>query len=157
MSSCVAVAGPFPPLPFTPEGDDISAQIDAHRAEIPMAEHVVTMDSLDHAKTRGLLSKLITRGGADRRAPVDQPYVPNPQPLLARLRNRLKFEGLPRSEERFGRTLNRRLAVTALGPRNTPGQRLLRNLRPPCTQQVTVKERGGSDQGVSSPRRVPAT
>ncbi|MDT5077181.1 MAG: hypothetical protein QOJ80_1818 [Mycobacterium sp.] len=60
MSSCVAVAGPFPPLPFTPEGDDIGAQIDEHRAEIPMAEHVVTMDSLDHAKTRGLLSKLIT-------------------------------------------------------------------------------------------------
>lgn len=60
MSSCVAVAGPFPPLPFTPEGDDITAQIDAHRAEIPMAEHVVTMDSVDHAKTRGLLAKLIT-------------------------------------------------------------------------------------------------
>jgi cytochrome P450 len=60
MSSCVAVAGPFPPLPFTPEGDDISAQIEAHRAEIPMAEHVVTMDAEAHAKTRGLLSKLIT-------------------------------------------------------------------------------------------------
>ncbi len=60
MSSCVAVAGPFPPLPFTPEGDDISAQIEAHRAEIPMAEHVVTMDSDLHAKTRGLLNKLIT-------------------------------------------------------------------------------------------------
>jgi cytochrome P450 len=60
MSSCVAVAGPFPPLPFTPEGDDITAQIEAHRAEIPMAEHVVTMDSDPHAKTRGLLSKLIT-------------------------------------------------------------------------------------------------
>ena len=60
MSSCVAVAGPFPPLPFTPEGDDISAQIEAHRAEIPMAEHVVTMDADVHAKTRGLLSKLIT-------------------------------------------------------------------------------------------------
>jgi cytochrome P450 len=60
MSSCVAVAGPFPPLPFTPEGDDISAQIEAHRAEIPMAEHVVTMDADAHAKTRGLLSKLIT-------------------------------------------------------------------------------------------------
>jgi cytochrome P450 len=60
MSSCVAVAGPFPPLPFTPEGDDISAQIEAHRAEIPMAEHVVTMDGDAHAKTRGLLSKLIT-------------------------------------------------------------------------------------------------
>lgn len=60
MSSCVAVAGPFPPLPFTPEGDDISALIDAHRAEIPMAEHVVTMDSLRHTETRGLLAKLIT-------------------------------------------------------------------------------------------------
>jgi cytochrome P450 len=60
LSSCVAVAGPFPPLPFTPEGDDISAQIAEHREAIPMAEHVVTMDSVDHAKTRGLLSKLIT-------------------------------------------------------------------------------------------------
>ena len=60
MSSCVAVAGPFPPLPFTPEGHDISEQIEAHRSEIPMAEHVVTMDSVEHLKTRGLLSKLIT-------------------------------------------------------------------------------------------------
>ncbi|MBB2772003.1 MULTISPECIES: cytochrome P450 [Mycolicibacterium] len=60
MSSCVAVAGPFPPLPFTPEGDDITAQIEEHRSAIPMAEHVVTMDADQHAKTRGLLSKLIT-------------------------------------------------------------------------------------------------
>jgi cytochrome P450 len=60
FSSCVAVAGPFPPLPFTPDGDDISALIEEHRAAIPMAEHVVTMDAEAHAKTRGLLSKLIT-------------------------------------------------------------------------------------------------
>lgn len=60
MSSCVAVAGPFPPLPFTPEGDDITAQIEEHRNAIPMAEHVVTMDAEQHARTRGLLSKLIT-------------------------------------------------------------------------------------------------
>lgn len=60
FSSCVAVAGPFPPLPFTPEGEDIGALIDEHRAQIPMSEHVVTMDADDHAKTRGLLSKLIT-------------------------------------------------------------------------------------------------
>ena len=60
FSSCVAVAGPFPPLPFTPEGDDISEQIEAHRAEIPMAEHVVTMDAESHSRTRGLLAKLIT-------------------------------------------------------------------------------------------------
>jgi cytochrome P450 len=60
FSSCVAVAGPFPPLPFTPQGDDISDLITEHRATIPMAEHVVTMDADDHVKTRGLLSKLIT-------------------------------------------------------------------------------------------------
>jgi cytochrome P450 len=60
MSSCVAVAGPFPPLPFSPEGDDIRSQIEAHRSGIPMSEHIVTMDGLDHAKVRGLLSKLIT-------------------------------------------------------------------------------------------------
>ncbi|MBY0286013.1 MAG: cytochrome P450 [Mycobacteriaceae bacterium] len=60
MSSCVAVAGPFPPLPFTPAGDDISALIEEHRAAIPMAEHVVTMDAAEHQKTRGLLSRLIT-------------------------------------------------------------------------------------------------
>ena len=60
FSSCVAVAGPFPPLPFTPAGDDIGEQIEAHRAEIPMAEHIVTMDAENHSRTRGLLSKLIT-------------------------------------------------------------------------------------------------
>lgn len=32
FSNIVALGGPFPPLPFTPEGDDISAQIDAHRS-----------------------------------------------------------------------------------------------------------------------------
>ncbi len=60
MSSCVAVAGPFPPLPFTPQGEDITAQIEEHRSAIPMCEHVVTMDAEQHARTRGLLSRLIT-------------------------------------------------------------------------------------------------
>jgi cytochrome P450 len=46
--------------PSRPEGDDISTQIEEHRAAIPMTEHVVTMDAEQHAKTRGLLSKLIT-------------------------------------------------------------------------------------------------
>ena len=27
FSSCIALGGPFPPLPFTPEGDDITDQI----------------------------------------------------------------------------------------------------------------------------------
>lgn len=60
FSSCIAVAGPFPPLPFTPEGDDITEQITAHRAQMPMFEHMVTMDPPDHTNARSLLNRLLT-------------------------------------------------------------------------------------------------
>ncbi len=59
-SSCIAVGGPFPPLPFTPEGSDISEQIEAHRAELPMSEHMVTMDPPQHSRARSLLNRLLT-------------------------------------------------------------------------------------------------
>ena len=55
-SSCVAVMGPFTPMPFTPEGDDICAQLEEHRTEIPMYEHMVTMDPPHHTDARSLLS-----------------------------------------------------------------------------------------------------
>ncbi|WP_216894882.1 cytochrome P450 [Nocardia alni] len=60
FSSCIAVGGPFPPLPFTPEGDDISEQIERHRTELPMYEHMVTMDPPQHTAARSVLSKLLT-------------------------------------------------------------------------------------------------
>ncbi|MBV9091008.1 MAG: cytochrome P450 [Mycobacteriaceae bacterium] len=60
FSSCVAVAGPFTPMPFVPEGDDICAQIARHRTEIPMYEHMVTMDPPDHTRARSLLNRLLT-------------------------------------------------------------------------------------------------
>ncbi|GAB07000.1 cytochrome P450 [Gordonia amarae] len=59
-SSCISVSGPFPGLPFTPEGSDISEQIAAHRTELPLHEHMVTMDPPDHARARSLLSRLLT-------------------------------------------------------------------------------------------------
>jgi cytochrome P450 len=59
FSSCNSVAGPFG-VPFEPEGDDITALIEQHRGQIPMAEHIVTMDGADHTRTRGLLSRLLT-------------------------------------------------------------------------------------------------
>jgi cytochrome P450 len=59
FSSCVSVAGPFSGLPFVPEGDDIGALIEAHRAQIPMSEHIVTQDPPVHSRTRGLLSRLL--------------------------------------------------------------------------------------------------
>jgi len=59
-SSCVAVAGPFTPMPFAPEGDDICALLEEHRTEIPMFEHMVTMDPPNHTDARSLLSRLLT-------------------------------------------------------------------------------------------------
>jgi cytochrome P450 len=59
-SSCVAVMGPFTPIPFTPDGDDISALLEQHRTEIPMFEHMVTMDPPQHTDARSILSRLLT-------------------------------------------------------------------------------------------------
>ena len=59
-SSCIAVGGPFPPLPFTPQGSDISAQIEEHRDEFLMSEHMVTMDPPQHSRARSLLNRLLT-------------------------------------------------------------------------------------------------
>lgn len=59
-SSAIAVGGPFPPLPFTPEGDDITEQLAKHRTELPMFEHMVTMDPPEHTNARSLLNRLLT-------------------------------------------------------------------------------------------------
>ncbi|OBK78997.1 cytochrome P450 [Mycobacterium sp. 1164985.4] len=60
FSSCVAVMGPFTPMPFTPEGDDICQQLEKHRTEIPMYEHMVTMDPPQHTDARSILARLLT-------------------------------------------------------------------------------------------------
>ena len=60
FSSAVSVIGPIPPLPFEPEGDDITAQIEAHRDALPWAEHLVCFDGRKHAEHRALLTSLLT-------------------------------------------------------------------------------------------------
>jgi cytochrome P450 len=60
FSSAVAVTGPIPPLPFTPQGDDIRDQVGAHRSQMPWTEHLATMDGEEHTKNRALLSQLLT-------------------------------------------------------------------------------------------------
>ena len=60
FSNIVALGGPFPPLPFKPEGDDISPLIERHRNQFPMFEHMVTMDPPDHTRARSVLSRLLT-------------------------------------------------------------------------------------------------
>lgn len=60
LSAVNAIGGPFPPLPFEPEGDDITDQIEAHRHLFPIAEHMVVMDPPDHTRARSLLGRLLT-------------------------------------------------------------------------------------------------
>ena len=60
FSAVNAIGGPFPPLPFTPEGDDIGDLIEAHRHECPIYEHMVVMDPPEHEKARSLLGRLLT-------------------------------------------------------------------------------------------------
>ena len=60
FSTCVNVLGPVPGLPFEPEGDDIRAQLDAHRAEMPWSAHLTTHDGPRHAAHRQLLTDLLT-------------------------------------------------------------------------------------------------
>jgi cytochrome P450 len=59
-SNTCSVVGPIPGLPFEPQGSDIRAQLDAHRAELPWADHLVCMDGKTHTAHRALLGSLLT-------------------------------------------------------------------------------------------------
>jgi cytochrome P450 len=60
FSSCNSVIGPFATFPVPLEGDDVSAIVDGYRHQLPMFEHMVTMDPPDHTSERALLMRLIT-------------------------------------------------------------------------------------------------
>ena len=60
FSSCNSVIGPFATFPVPLEGDDVGAIIDHHRDQLPMHEHMVTMDPPDHTRERALIMRLIT-------------------------------------------------------------------------------------------------
>lgn len=60
FSNASSIVGPIPGLPFKPEGGDIRAQLDAHRADMPWADHLVVFDGKKHAEYRALLGSLLT-------------------------------------------------------------------------------------------------
>src|SRR5262245_41687037 len=60
FSSCNAFAGPFPPLPGAPYGDDVSELIDEHRGQFIASESLITFDPPKHTDHRGLLMRLLT-------------------------------------------------------------------------------------------------
>lgn len=59
FSSAVSVVGPIPPLPFTPEGEDISEQIEAHRDHLPWGSHLVCFDGEKHTHFRAMLAGIL--------------------------------------------------------------------------------------------------
>lgn len=60
FSSCNSVIGPYATFPVPIEGDDITAIVEQYRDQLPMHEHMVTMDPPEHTRERALLMRLIT-------------------------------------------------------------------------------------------------
>ncbi|TML62775.1 MAG: cytochrome P450 [Actinobacteria bacterium] len=60
FSSCNSVVGPFAMFPVPLEGDDVSEIIERYRHQLPMNEHMVTMDPPEHTRERALLMRLLT-------------------------------------------------------------------------------------------------
>src|SRR3954469_13078283 len=60
FSSCNSVVGPYATFPVPLEGDDVSQVVAEYRDQLPMYEHMVTMDPPDHTRERALLMRLIT-------------------------------------------------------------------------------------------------
>ena len=60
FSSCNSVVGPFAAFPVPLEGDDIGGIIEQYRDQLPMNEHMVTMDPPQHTRERALLMRLLT-------------------------------------------------------------------------------------------------
>ncbi|MEO6092208.1 MAG: cytochrome P450 [Novosphingobium sp.] len=60
LSACRGVVGPLPPLPFEPEGGDISRQLEAVRDELPWSAHLVSFDGQKHTDHRALVTGLLT-------------------------------------------------------------------------------------------------
>lgn len=58
FSSSIAPGGPALPLPFTPEGNDITAQIEAHRDQIVAGDLLVALDDVHHSNARAVLNRL---------------------------------------------------------------------------------------------------
>jgi cytochrome P450 len=60
FSAIIGLAGAAAPLPFEPEGSDITAQVEAARPSILGGDQVVNLDDEPHTKLRSLMNRLFT-------------------------------------------------------------------------------------------------
>lgn len=60
FSSCNSVIGPYATFPVPLEGDDITDVVTQYRDQLPMHEHMVTMDPPEHTRERSIIMRLLT-------------------------------------------------------------------------------------------------
>ncbi len=126
FSSCVAVTGPIPPLPFTP-GDDVRRQIREHRHEMPWAEHLAALDGEEHAARRAMLAHLLTHS----RLKANEDYVYS---LVERLVDGLIDRGGCEITRDFAHALSTLVIADLLGVPEDDRQSLLDAMDPDPTQ-----------------------
>ena len=127
FSSCVAVTGPIPPLPFTPQGDDISEQIAKYRGAMPWSAYLVTLDGQAHGVLRGILNSLLTH----TRLKKNEEYVLK---LCDRLIDGLVAKGRCEFVAEYAHALSTLVIADLLGVPEDDREELLQLLGEPPTQ-----------------------
>jgi cytochrome P450 len=139
FSSAVAVTGPIPPLPFAPEGDDIAAQLAAHREQMPWTDHLATMDAPVHAANRALLTQLLTHS----RLKANEDYV---RGLVVQLVDQVIARGGCEITRDFAHALSTLVICDLLGVPEGDRQDLITLLGlPPTQMEGDAAHKVGSD------------
>lgn len=60
FSAIIGLAGAAAPLPFAPQGSDITEQVEAHRSQILGGDLLVNLDDKPHTNLRSLVNRLFT-------------------------------------------------------------------------------------------------
>jgi cytochrome P450 len=127
FSSCVAVTGPIPPLPFTPRGDDVTEQISKYRNDMPWSAYLVTLDGQAHGVLRGILNGLLTH----TRLKKNEEYV---EQLCDRLIDGFIAKGRCEFVAEYAHALSTLVIADLLGVPEDDRDELLQLLGEPPTQ-----------------------
>jgi cytochrome P450 len=127
FSSCVAVTGPLPPLPFTPRGDDIGEQIKQHQPDMPWSAHLVSQDGTSHAALRAILTGVLSPGRLRR----NEEYI---ETLTDRLIDKFIDRGRCEFVSDYAHALSTLVIADLLGVPEEDREELLELLGAPPTQ-----------------------
>src|SRR5579862_107042 len=127
FSSCVAVTGPIPPLPFTPQGDDIDEQIKQFQPAMPWSAHLVSQDGAPHVALRTILTGVLTPARLRR----NEEYV---EILADRLIDRFIDHGRCEFVANYAHALSTLVIADLLGVPEEDREELLELLGKPPTQ-----------------------